>query len=415
MSQRFQSPPGIAPGQWSGSHAAGIGDKERGAIAIDPVQRVGEKTAKEYPWIASILSRMPCTPATILGAGGIAPAGTTMRFTRPGGEQSFYNNTNRPIKIDEIRVYAMTCPLFPPFPIVSTLNLQIARQVGIRMWTNKKEYVRDYLPLWQFQTESNRVAEAWRFRGLFNFPADYYLDRGNAFQLRTRIMYGMNPLLCADTVPLPPNPIFRSSNLDFAFGLQGEYVGTKYPAKLMRQVVLPTAGATPVNPLFSTIPFNEGRDSPINDVEIHSLGVGMRDILSSAVAGMPNALANPFLAWVQCQFVPPQGPKWMGTEDWIPIPGLVDQPGPVIQGTDAGVAGNGGPWDNSMIIHRPVTPYVLQPREELSIELRALFPLNYSMAFFSATPGPSAAGTWDDTLLGVPIWCTMYGRQESLA
>lgn len=407
MTSRIKPPSSFVPGQWAGSYAAGTGGRAVGSHPSTPVeglvkgQPVGESTAREFPWISSIFQRMPCVAAA--GAPTwFSPVGTRLRFTRGAGEQSFYNNSNRPVKIDEIRIYSMPAPpdTFGA-PGVLGLEFQIGRNVGLRLFTNKKEYVRDYLPLWQFQTESNRNAETMRMRGTFTFPTPYYLGKGGAFQLRTRTWYGLNPAQVGQSI--------RSTNLDFAFALQGSRENSTFPSKLMRQVVIPTAAATPANPLYAVIPFDENRDFPLTDSRITQFGLGIRDIISDPL-NVADTFGWPWVSWVQAQFIPPQGPKWMADDDWVPLWGLLDQPGPIIQAANVLGATQWEIWDHSMIIHRPVTPYILQPREEMHVELRVLRQMDYSLSAFVNVPG------WTEwQVVGIPFWCTMYGRQESLA
>lgn len=387
MNRPILPPQWAVPGTWPGSVAAGVVPQERISPATGKVETtpVGERAAEQFPWISSIMLRQPVA------------AGSVQRFVRPGTEPSFYNNTNRPVYVDEIRIYALPMPQIPQH--AGAMDLNIGRRLGCRIYSQHKEYIRDWLPLWNIQTESNRMMESMRYRGVFQLPAPYFLDKGNTFQLRTRCDW---PLLAAANI--------TTDQITIAPGLQGMRRDSSFPIKLMRQVALNTVHdpgvganpATPVNPIYTVIPFDDGRDFPIQDMRVTHIGMGVHDYMLSVVAATDIEWTP--MAWIMFQFVAPQGPKWMGDNDWVPLWGLWDQVGPVVW--EAGV-GPGGIWDHSMIVHRPITPYVINPREELSVELRTNIAMTY-------TPDEDVAG-WVESGRGVPIWCTMYGRQESLA
>jgi hypothetical protein len=374
----------MAPGEWLGDFAAGVSPQDRGDARVLAGGAVpsGESTAKEFPWIASIFQRLPLAN------------GSRIKFVRgAGGEPSFYNNTNRPIKIDEIRIYAMPMP--QTLAHLDVGAFQISRFCGLRLYSQKTEYVRDWLPLWNFQTESNRNAEAARYRGAFKLPAQYFMNRGNTFRIRIRHWWPQ--------VVIGPPPIFTDSFITLS--VHGQELNRLVPVKLVKRTLDPTrniVGITPNTPFYQEVVFDDNRDVPLNDMLVEHIGIGLNDA-QSIEADATILIPWSEMFWPQVQFIPPQGPKWMDTEDWIPLWGVIDQPGPVNWTAHVTYP----QWDTSMIIHRPRVPYILNPREEMNVEIRNFRTLTYGVS--NDVPG------WTETGRGIPIWCTMYGRQESLA
>lgn len=360
----------FVPGQYLGDFAAGTEHAASGHAVGDTSETrpVGEKLAKEFPWMQCI--RMDWAAA------GTVPSGSTIRFMRPNGDFSFLNDTTRPVRIDEIRVFSM-----PPQPYGTTNSTftTLSKNAAIQVKTQEKDIVGQWLPLYAFNTESNRKVWRPRHNGVFRLPAKYYLQRGHTFQMRVR-----NRGAFADTEP---------TTYTISFGLSGRDPINESPIKLCKEGTLTTTAASEI-----LVTFDENRDVPLRDAILDHIAVGGDKLNDAAVAYAPYGANYNDFANIEVQFIPPEGPKWQNSLDWFPLWGLVHQPGLYFNDTYA-AAPILGLFNDSQAIHRPATPYILLPRQAMTVDLLS-FGLN-------CTVGQTPIETY-------PVYCAVYGRQESM-
>lgn len=355
----------FVPGQAAGPTVSGAGvptstiaarAAQIGSAQAATVAPVGERVARQYPWMASI--RMDH---------GVAENSYT-KFMRTNGEPGFYNAQRRRIYIDEIRIFAAPVVLSD----ASILDIELARHVGVKLSKQSTRYIDRFIPLWNINTERNRINQWFKFNGIFRLPTKYYLQRGSVFTMKTNSLRG----------------------LSWYFGLHGKDPINNYPHALTKTLdisaILPQANSY-------TIVFDENRDVPLRDCEIDVIALGVHpwdEFTNSQISSLFSRWASTYASTL-FQFQPPEGPQWHTTDDWFPFESLLWQPGlytiwPLTHYY----------YQANHVIHRPVTPYILDQREEFIVELSTLIGMTYQ-------PGQTRLAT-------LPIYCTLFGRQEAL-
>lgn len=367
----------FVPGQYLGDMAAGTGHEAAGwqdpkRLRTQDIKPVGEQLAKEFPW-------MECIRYTITKT-GLPPnefsAGVTYRISRGSGELGFYNFSDRPIAIDEIRIMGVPSNTFPHEE--GTNYSGIAKNMGCKITTQNTEIFGQWMPLYAIHSVNNRIPQYARHRGAFSLPAKYYLQRGHTFQIRVRTRQNMGD---------------GEGTYTFGMSLHGWDPINKSPIKLVKDVPLGRAAGSEV-----LVTFDEGRDVPLRDALIEHIGIGLAKATDTAL----NAPDYPFeeLMNIEVQIIPPEGPKWHTYADWFPLCSLLNQPGNWFQQA----------WDDehlealaqSLVIHRPVTPYVLTPKGEIFVDL---------VSFGLSSSCPDETEQYEQ----YTIYCAMFGRQGSLA
>lgn len=367
----------FVPGQAMGPTVSGAGvptkvlearAKAQARVPTDAVRAVpmGESVSKQYPWMASI--RMDH---------GLA-VNSHSKFMRANGEPGFYNAQRRRIYIDEMRIFAAPAMI----TVDGVSDIEIARKVGVKFSSQNTRYVDRYIPLWNINTERNRINQWFKFNGIFKLPAKYYLQRGSVFTMRARV-----------------DALLYSRAL-WAFGLHGKDPINKYPYSLLKTVDF-TSTTGPVDPVPhpQLIVFDENRDVPLKDCEIDMVSLGVPPIpfaynFVAPIHSLAYPPAGPY-ANMAFQFQPPEGPQWHTNDDWFPFQSLLYQPGLYVLGNGRALY-----YDTTHVIHRPITPYVLEQREEFSVEIETLEAMNYTYLQAPETT--------------LPIYCTLFGRQEAI-
>ena len=368
----------FVPGQAMGPTIGGAGTppevlkaraKAQAKAPTEPTKAAprGEGAAKQYPWMASIRMNH-----------GLA-LGSQTKFMRANGEPGFYNAQRRRIYIDEMRIFAAPATITED----GVADIEIARKVGVKFSSQNIRYVDRYMPLWNINTDRNRINQWFKFNGIFKLPTRYYLQRGSIFTMRARVD------ATADSRAL------------WAFGLHGKDPINKYPYSLLKNVDFRTSAQVDPTPHPQLIVFDENRDVPLKDCEIDVIALGVPPTAGGAdPRDLPNPLyyqpAGPY-ANMAFQFQPPEGPQWHTNDDWFPFQSLLYQPGLYVLGNAAAIY-----YDTTQVIHRPVAPYVLEQREEFSVEIETLEAMAYQ--YQQQTPETT-----------VPIYCTLFGRQEALS
>lgn len=324
----------------------------------------GENVAKQYPWMASIRMNH-----------GVALNSYT-KFMRANGEPGFYNGQHRRIYIDEIRIFLAPNTTDPKN---GTFDMELARHVAVKLTKQNTRYVDRFIPTWNINTERNRINQWFKFNGIFRLPTQYYLQHGSVMTMRAR----RDPSVYAPT--------------HWSFGLHGKDPINGYPYSLLKNIDMPTAPTDPT-PIQQLIVFDENRDVPLKDCNIDVLAFNAFPA-SYAInfAAPPPSLCYPYsgVANTSFQFIPPEGPQWHHAEDWFPLQSLLWQPGLYVLWPTTHYY-----YQTNHVIHRPVVPYTLEEREEFTVEIQTIDAMTYN-------PGTGALTT-------VPIYCTMFGRQEAL-
>lgn len=330
----------------------------------------GEKVAKQYPWMASI--RM--NHGTALNS--------YTKFMRINGEPGFYNAQRRRIYIDEMRIFAAPSNYYPVGDPPDTADIELARHVAVKFSKQSTRYVDRWLPLWNINTVRNRINQWPKFNGVFKLPVEYYLQRGSVFSIKLRL-----------------DPQYSNIVFDMTFGLLGRDPVNGVPCSLLKPTSDMYGYPVDPTPVPRPIVFDENRDVPLNDCVIDVISLSVDDItpFMSELNPSSPSLVFPYcvLANTSLQFIPPEGPQWHTTDDWFPFQSLLWQPGLYMLWPLTHYY-----YQSNHMIHRPVTPYILEEREEFIVELQTIDAMNYI-----------ANGHQETTL---PIYCTLFGRQEAL-
>lgn len=323
------------------------------------------KKADYYPWLT-------CVPTT-LGTDAVAAAeGTRTRVVRPTAQDpAFYNPTTKRLFIDEMRIAALDLNFTGGETIA---GVYAALTLGTVVRLPKSIYVDQWMPLAYLNNQTNIFNHSVQLKGAYTLPAPYFLEQKNTMKLRIRQRWqSTNPgdLTCWFSL--------------FGIGADG------FPIYLVKSVTIPEK-AVFAPPYYYDVVFDDNRDRAIRDAWITHVGfafgqLDQTDMENDAVA--PHAL----LSALELQFRPLAGPIWMREDDWIPLWLLQDQPGMVHDFNSNLIDA-----DFSQIIHRFESPVVLEPRDEIQVELQVNT---------TAQRIPGFNGN------NVPIWCAFYGRQEA--
>lgn len=344
----------FVPGQWLGPVALGTREKPTGGT-VSTVQsaRAGERAAQRYPWMTVI----PVTMASLATS-------PVVRVTRadPGsiGETAFVNNMNRIVHIKEIRFMAMA----PPGSVTYTFDL--ARRFGVSIKHTNYDIVRDFLPLYALATYNNFASTCYDGSLSFALPAKYTAPKGNGFTMIARNTTA--PIAGGGVLGISVNGSDERGN---------PYVLAREASPALTHTTFQftenTGAGSLKNCLIERINFNVSRN--------------FTTAYDSFLWGLQT----------EVQFVPPEGPKWHGGNEWFPINGIVDQP-------VANVVDTQGLPDvichQNIVSYRPVTPHIVTPRQAISVDLKC-----YQNASYFAG---------QNEIFQVPIWVIMLGTQESL-
>lgn len=330
-----------------------------------------QKEIKEFPWIT-------CLRATVGSTTTAAPAGTEFKFIRHNGQEpAFYNNTDKRIFVDEMRIAATNVSFEVPQG-ENEKTLMSNYQLGTIIETPQDVYVDQWMPLGYLCNVTNRFLRFPQLKGAYKLPTPYKLDMKNPMRLRIRQQYQ------SDNVG--DNTMWFSL---FGTGADG------FPIYLIKRLNLPLKN--PFNPPYHyEILFDEDRDRALRDAMITHVGFGFGP-LNEADVYDPEVAPTTVLSLLELQLRPLGGPLWMREDDYIPLWMLQDQPGMLWP-----ISSNLLETDYSQMIHRFESPVVLEPKQEITVRLRVL-------------------ETYDNVLYDIrgffgensPIWCAFYGRQEA--
>ena len=271
---------------------------------------LGDNVAREFPWWREGQMRVPAGVAFRSQRYSFGPNATSLR-----------NDREKPIKIHELRW--ITDSDGARYAAGSMLH-------SVQIFHSKYDIVHQWIPLACMNTEPDRGFWGDAASAMFKLPAPYFLQRGQAFMLELR------PLTAA----------VDSENIEIC--LRGWDPYNKTPCVMSKVVTLPAVNA------FVKVVFDDNRDSATRSMWIHDITFAFTEI---DAASLPRSVTDQ----IRVRFFPGSGPRW--TDDEVTgtrLSGLVH---------DDSFLSAGGVY-RPTVIHRPVTPYILQPRETLTIKLR---------------------------------------------
>jgi hypothetical protein len=325
--------------------------------------QAGEKAAKVYPWMMCVKVDMASRATS-----------PVIRVTRTNvgnlGEPTFYNDTNRTIKINEMRFLAM-----PPSNIADsftplTYDFDLVRRFGVQIRHTDYDIVRDFLPLYALATHNNVASPILDASLAFSLPTPYLNPNSNAFQMKVR---------CAAL----SSSALATQNL--GVGLCG-HDKHNHPYVLAR-TVQPTLNGT-------ILGFNENTGGgPVKDLVLEDVNFNVSDIFDNPGVSFLWGLQN------EVQFIPPEGPRWHSPTDWFPINGIVNQGNSFIPSASSQLT---EVVQQNWVSYKPVTPHIVTPRQQIWIDLKCYQDSSYTTA-------------QSVEVFETPIWVVMLGTQESLA
>jgi hypothetical protein len=289
------------------------------------------------------------------------------------GEPTFYNDTNRVIKVREMRFVAM-----PPSNIsadagvTTTYNFDLARRFGATIRHSNYDIARDYLPLYALSTRNNVASPLLDASMAFTLPAEYLCPAGSAFQMRVRSEFAS---------------LANLATQNFGIGLCGN--DDKHNPYILARTVQPAVNQTGV-----VLAFNENAGGgQAKNLHLRDINFNVSDVFDYP--------GNNFLWGLQneVQFVPPEGPRWHSPLDWFPVNGIANQGNsytPTVASCATAI------YQQNWVSYKPITPHIVTPRQQIDIDLKCYQTANYV----------NAQGA---TISQTPIWVIMLGTQESLA
>lgn len=330
------------------------------------------KEMGQFPWITCVRTSVGATDA-------VATGGTYVRFVRQNAQEpAFYNNTDKTIYVDEMRVAAtdttFDTPEFENEPCVYS-NLFLGGEVV----TPHGVYVDQYPPLGYLCNVTNRFLRFPQLNGAYKLPVPYKLDMKNPMRLRVRQSYQSTDV----------------GDLTVWFSLFGTGEDG-FPIYLIKKLDVPEK-TTFAPPYYYDVVFDENRDRALRNATITHVGFGFGELNQDDVY-TPSVAPQVVLSLLELQFRPLGGPLWMREDDWIPLWMLQDQPGMMWS-----ISSNFLNSDYSHMIHRFESPVVLKPKQEITVSLKVLDDV-------PANPLNQQAGFYGEN---TPIWCAFYGRQEA--
>jgi hypothetical protein len=357
----------FVPGQWLGPVANGTGHTGTAVNPLVTTKAVGEKAAKVYPWMMAVKVNMPSRSTS-----------PTVRVTRTNagnlGEPSFFNDLNRIVHIHEFRFLAA-----PPSNIIdvngmSFFDFDLARRFGVSIKHSDYDIVRDFLPLYAMATDNNVSSPILDSSLAFSLPTRYLNPASSAFQMRVRSEFASSSILATQNLGVA---LCGSDNHD-----------TPY---IITRSVAPSINGT-------VLAFNENTGGgPVKDLRISDINFNVSDIFDTPGTNYVWGLQN------EVQFVPPEGPRWHAPNDWFPVAGITNQGSSFAAPTVAQGNKTNGFVHQNQVIHRPITPHVVTPRQQLDISLKC-----YQDASYTIT------GEQPTDVYVTPIWVIMIGTQEAL-
>jgi hypothetical protein len=268
-----------------------------------------------------------------------------LTFAGRGGQQLFINQNPWPVYIDELRFWATENLGGTDATILPT---SLMERTAFKIKTDLLgEIVHNWMPGSTYNTENDRHLVGPQNGMVFTLPANYYLQRGDAFSVN---LY-------------TPDAYWKSKY--FQLGLRGCDPTNQTPIVILSKILqVPDSAASPApGPLVVT--FDDGRDESIRDMWVRDFVIASKENASAA-----GTYTKPAWERVWAHFYPSQGPQW-SDDIWTPLGALSDQ---VQSHPASGIY-------NAPVIHRPKSPYVLLPGHSLTVEAQVRFDLTHDEEF----------------------------------
>jgi len=327
----------------------------------------GNKVARRFPWWQSGMHRFvtatnPLTTGDTFRFRGAAP-----RNQYDVGRAPLFNNPHSwPIHITEIRWFVHE--YFTAAHTILEAEQDTLRKIGVKFSTpTLGQIVADLLPITALDTVPFYGQEMSNAGASITLPADYFLPSTAFFQVDLDGLYGVG----VDAVPTAQ------------VGIRGcdPHNGTPL-ARFSERGNANSAGSKQGNEFILQGDSGQGIRN-----------MWMRDITVNIDADfIGNASYGNYWHNIVAKVTSPQGPKW--TDDpFTPLSLLIDQ-SPCIQ------SGSAAEWSlgqrNNVVVHRPVTPYILNPQDRMDMECYV----------------PWAPASGDNNATEQVFWCAVKGWQE---
>lgn len=285
---------------------------------VDQQIPVGRETARLFPWWNMGQHTIP--------AGSVG--GYQFNMTEYGFQQAmlnpvFRNDGRWPVAINEIRIWSDTATS----GIMANLLWRFSTPL-------QGDFFSSWVPSAVLNNRENVVTKGDAHGVVVTLPARYYIQLGHQFRMEVN-----NYILTNQDWPR-----------DLEVFLHGRDPNTGGASSIgpLNSVQLPQ-GIIVLPPI--PISFSDGqRGQAAKSLWLEQLRFG--------VTRLPAAAAYPsVLRGFQVDFQPPTGPKW--TKDrYTPLMALMEQP--TWNRTDGAIV--------QMVIHRPRSPYILRPGDQLKLE-----------------------------------------------
>lgn len=303
------------PGQSSGLVAAGtdadgsVVTREAARLRMQNIP-TGSEVAARFPWMRRV-------PWTIV-------ANEKRVLKRNNFGETFVNSSPRRVKVEEVRFLVLGDP--------GDMNMETELWVKLGI-AGKKEIIGDWMPWHALQTEMDRFLIGRVNSYCFKLPAKYFLQRGSVFLMDVEM----------PTIPRQGSEALFYISLHGKGALDGEPIDLCKPVNVFDEYQ--TAGD------IITIAFDEDRDMPLRDAIIEYISFGANELED-------DDSARDF-SEIRVRPRPPDGPRWHDDE-LFEISLLGEQVGTILASTTK---------KNPMVIHRPITPYVLDPADIFEVQV----------------------------------------------
>lgn len=283
---------------------------------------VGDKVSSQFPWIRYTRESLA--------------HGERINVRRAQWPSPFINLTPKLVKIDEIRMRLLNPTYNPSRPICPEVLTCVLAKMSI---SNREGIVEEWLPWHTLQTEMDRHVKGDLDSAVFTLPAPYFLQRAHPFNIDVFVDAALAAQYTTATC--------------YWLALHGWGAIDGEPISLVKEIT----GTNGVMQAGGTwrVTFDEDRDRPLRDAWITHISIGAAG-LCNQYPDMVNALFRDLRICPNA----PEGPRWHADE-FFPVTILSDQVGIPFQNIDAVY--------NYVVIHKPITPYILKPGEYLNVEL----------------------------------------------
>lgn len=303
---------------------------------------VGSSVSALFPWMRRV-NQFAIEPA------GLSGPNPGLVMHQDPWATTFTNDSPKPVYITEVRITDTTGPESGVYDETYQQLFDLKMSIPPR-----RQIVDRWLPWGTYNTEADRFLTEPLLNFNWKLPAPYFLSRSQPFIIDVH-----NSLALAEYSRLAPEATL------FYMVLRGWGVADGEPIDVVKAVPPFTEGPiTNVN-AFQSISFDEDRDRPLRDAWITEIGFGSSYLNPEGVTqedGPP--IGATLFRDVRIRPVPPEGPRWHRNEFYA-LRELGAQVGvPFDNGTIPDY------YDPHMMIHAPVTPYILHPGEQFVIEVK---------------------------------------------